>query len=94
MIEMYKRLNDCYDEEFPWVKIDNNPKGLRGTELKIVKERKTNAAKRNAFSVRAVNDWLSLPDHVVNAPSVNAFKARIDRHWEKSQYVFPEYGVA
>ena len=94
MIEMYKRVNGCYDEEFPWVKIDSNPKGLRGTQFKLVKERKTNAAKRNAFSVRAVNDWLSLPDQVVNAPSVNAFKARIDRHWDEFKYVYPEYGSA
>jgi len=27
------------------------------------------------------NEWNKLPQDVVDAPSVNAFKNRLDRHW-------------
>ena len=90
MIEMYKRLNDYYDEDFPWLQRDENSNGLRGNDAKLVKFRRTNAAKRRAFSVRTINDWNGLPNEVVNAPSINAFKARLDRHWEGIMYDFPE----
>ena len=33
----------------------------------------------NAFSVCVVNDWNALPLTVMDAPSVNAFKARLDK---------------
>ena len=32
----------------------------------------------NYFTMRVVNDWNSLPE-VVNAPSINAFKTRLDK---------------
>ena len=37
--------------------------------------------RRNAFSVRVVNDWNSLPPAVVNADTLNQFKNRLDSHW-------------
>ena len=33
-----------------------------------------------------MNAWNVLPDHVVEAPSVNAFKGRLDRHWQGLRY--------
>ena len=33
----------------------------------------------NTFSVRVVNNWNSLPVEVVTAPSISAFKARLDQ---------------
>ena len=36
----------------------------------------------NTFSVRIVNTWNALPEHVVTAPSISAFKQRLDRHWQ------------
>jgi len=34
------------------------------------------------FSVRIVNIWNSLPNSVVDACAVNAFKARLDKFWQ------------
>ena len=33
------------------------------------------------FSHRVVPYWNSLPQHVVNAPSANSFKSRLDKYW-------------
>ena len=33
------------------------------------------------FSARIVNIWNSLPNSVVDACTVNAFKARLDKFW-------------
>ena len=86
MIEVYKRLNNVYDDQFPWLIPHQNDKGLRTNGLKLVKERKTNTLKRKMFSVRVVNDWTNLPPHVVGAPTLNSFKNRLDRHWAHLQY--------
>jgi len=36
---------------------------------------------KTPFSARIVNIWNSLPNSVVEACSVNAFKARLDKVW-------------
>ena len=33
----------------------------------------------NTFSVRVVNSWNSLPEDVVNAPTISLFKSRLDK---------------
>ena len=53
----------------------------RGNCLKLVKEQCKRQVRSNFFAVRVVNSWNSLPDSVVTAPSVNAFKSRLDAHW-------------
>jgi len=35
----------------------------------------------NIFSARIVNIWKSLPNSIVDASTVNAFKARLDKFW-------------
>lgn len=58
----------------------------RGHRWKITKPRAVSRVRRNTFSVRVVNDWNALPSTVVDAPSVNAFKARLDKHWADDKY--------
>ena len=36
----------------------------------------------NTFSVRVVNPWNALPESVVRAPLIGAFKHRLDQHWK------------
>lgn len=54
---------------------------LRGHRYKICHGRNRLEVRRNFFSQRVVRHWNGLPDHVVEATSVNAFKNRIDREW-------------
>ena len=37
--------------------------------------------RQNFFSVRTVNEWNSLPDHIKEAKTLLAFKSLYDRHW-------------
>ena len=55
---------------------------LRGSNSrKIYKRRCNKETRRLVFSQRVVNAWNSLPNEVVTAPSLNAFKSRLNRHW-------------
>src|SRR5579872_4976179 len=50
----------------------------RGHSFKITKVRSRLEIRRNLFSQRVVNKWNELPQYVVEAESVNAFKNRLD----------------
>jgi len=54
---------------------------LRGHSLKLFKPRCHTTVRQNFFSQRIVNEWNKLPQVVIEATSVNAFKNRLDRYW-------------
>ena len=33
------------------------------------------------FKNRVINDWNSLPPHIINASDITIFKALLDEHW-------------
>jgi len=41
--------------------------------------------RKYCFTVRVVSEWDSLPTDVVNAPSIDAFKERLDRFWSSQE---------
>ena len=51
---------------------------LRGHRYKIATKRSRLEVRRNFFSQRVVGPWNQLPSHIVEVPSVNAFKNRYD----------------
>ena len=55
--------------------------GLRGHSLKIFVNRSRLNCRKYSFSQRSVNAWNQLPQEVVDALSVNAFKNRLDHFW-------------
>lgn len=57
------------------------PMVLRSHSKKLYKCRSRTEVRRNSFSQRVVNTWNNLPEHVVSAPSINAFKSRLNKHW-------------
>ena len=61
----------------------------RGHPWKLDKPRAVSRVRRNAFSVRVVDRWNSLPLSVVSAPTVNTFKNRLDNHWTALHYEIP-----
>ena len=53
----------------------------RGHSLKLYKRHCRLDARKFFFSQRVVNSWNSLPQHVIEAPSVNSFKKRLDDYY-------------
>jgi hypothetical protein len=53
----------------------------RGHSMKLFKERSRLDIRKYSFSQRAVDDWNSLPQSVMDSTSVNMFKNRLDKHW-------------
>ena len=58
----------------------------RGHTKKVYKTPATKTVRINTFSQRVIDNWNSLPQSVVDAPSINAFKNRLDKHWEDHHY--------
>ena len=62
----------------------------RGHPFKVYKPPASTRPRRFCYAVRSVNDWNGLPAEVVCAPSLNAFKARLDAHWAHFRYKVPD----
>ena len=59
----------------------------RGHSHKLVKKRcNLDIRKKNFFSLRVVDTWNKLPARVAEAPSLQAFKNRLDLHWSHRMY--------
>ena len=63
----------------------------RGHPWKLFKPHAMSRARRQVIGVRAINNWNSLPPTVVQASSLNMFKARLDRHWANIMYQIPTH---
>ena len=89
MVTVYQLLHggmDIAPEQFLTL---HNSDRTRGHRWKLSKPRAGTLSRRNAFSVRVVNDWNSLPEAVVSAESPEAFKARLDHHWASRMFETP-----
>ena len=56
----------------------------RGHSHKIFKEHATKLPRCNTYSNRIVSNWNQLPKKIVEATSVEAFKERLDKHWNNA----------
>ena len=59
--------------------IDDNKKGPRGHNLKLIKARCTGDVARHFFSNRVINRWNLLDQEVVDAPSINSFNTKLTK---------------
>ncbi|KAK6171921.1 hypothetical protein SNE40_018342 [Patella caerulea] len=84
VIEAYKYTHGLYKTD-QILELDTD-KTRRGHSYKLKKRHCKTATRRNFFSYRVVNEWNSLSEDVVSAPSLNAFKSRIDRLWSDHVY--------
>jgi len=85
MIEVYKYLHGCYDVDctdmLPLHRFEGHT--TRGHSYKLEKRSCKGQLRANFFGFRVVNVWNSLPEKVVTSSSVNCFKGRFDRLYEK-----------
>ena len=80
MIDLFKYVSNIYDTSRPNF-IRNVDVRTRGHSRKLMKNRSRLLVRSNFFSERVISVWNNLPESVVAAPSVNAFKNRLDAHW-------------
>ena len=80
MIEVDKYLHDMYTVGRGILELQG-PSRTRGHSLRLKKKFCKTALRKHYFSNRVVNPWNSLPESVIAAPSLNSFKAGLDRYW-------------
>jgi ribonuclease P/MRP protein subunit RPP40 len=82
MIETFKIIRGIYNidkEDFFNI---NSHSTTRGHPFKIIKPTINSSIRKNYFTFRIINTWNSLPENIVLAPSLNAFKNRLDKFWK------------
>ena len=89
MLTVYQLLRGGMDVQAEKFVTRHEYDQTRGHAWKLYKPRATSLTRRNAFSIRIVNDWNALPASVVAAESLSRFKARLDRHWSNIMYDLP-----
>ena len=93
-IEVYKYTHGKYNvRSLPFELVDEDAQPTRNNGFKIAKKRCASSVRKDFLGNRAVNPWNSLPSDVVQAPSLNSFKARLDKHWEGYQYQTDVKGI-
>ena len=60
----------------------------RGHKLSVRTQQCKTNIRRNFFTVRVTNLWNSLPGYVVESPSVNSFKIRLDKYCRSKGIMF------
>jgi len=85
MIELYKHTHGMYHIDAKYIKLDQSPT-TRGHSFKLVKECVNKRVRQKFLTIRATNAWNQLPAEVVNAPSLNAFKSRLDKAWSRWKF--------
>ena len=85
LIEVYKYVNGHYNVNSNLLCKDTSRR-TRGHAHKLTKRSCNLNVRQNFFSFRVVNTWNNMPSYVVEAPSLNSFKARLDKHFENELY--------
>ena len=54
----------------------------RGHSLKLAKKQSNSNLRLYSFSIRVINNWNNLSNHVVSSSNTNTFKNRLDSYWK------------
>ena len=89
-IEAFKIIRGFYDHEINFnFKYCNAPVlCTRGNSYRLFKQHVHYDLRRHFFTHRIIEVWNSLPDDVICADSVNAFKNRIDKFWKNQDIIY------
>ena len=83
MIKTFKLLKGIAKLDYSlFFKLSGDSK-VRGHTYKIVKNSFRLDVRKNFFNNRVLNAWNEMPQYVVDAKTVNSFKARLDRFYHK-----------
>jgi hypothetical protein len=89
---MYLRPNNCFHKFFG---IKNpSPEKCQFSSYLVVAltlTEQTLTSEKNSFSIRTAKYWNKLPENILNAPSINSFKNRLDKHWKDEELYYANY---
>ena len=92
MIELYKATSGKYEKElcrFYKLRVAETERpGRRFHDKTLYQTPSRTNIRSHAFGNRNVKLWNSLPIETVNAPSTDAFKKRLDKHWQNQPIVY------
>ena len=93
MIELYKLSHGHYDEGATCNFLDfranqSRDRNFRRHKYHIHKESYKKDVRKYSFKCRVTDQWNNLLDAVVEAPSLNAFKSRVDKLWERNEIMY------
>ena len=85
LIEVYKLINHLNRvSPDPFFTLANSV--TRGHDYRIFKQHCRTTSRLKFFTNRIVNQWNSLPQHVITSDSLNKFKNNLDQYWYKIRY--------
>jgi hypothetical protein len=95
MIEIYKIITEKDDKTASdFIKLWTNlmqRSSERGHGFKFFPQRAKLDVRKHSFTVRMSQIWNSLPDHVVNAKTLNTFKNILDKWWDEQEIKYDNY---
>ena len=87
MIETYKIVHEKYDPLTTANLLTKDTNNItRSHNFKLVKSPFNSKQYKFYFSNRIINIWNNLPEHIVNAVSINALKKYFDQHFSGYMY--------
>ena len=78
LIVTFQYLKSAYKQEGEWLFLGVDSDRTRRNDLKLRQGRFRLDIRRKFFTQRVVTHWNRLPKEVVDAPSLEAFRARLD----------------
>ena len=88
MIETFKILN-IYDKNVSQNLLSKRQNSItRGNNMKLYQQSSKVNTRKFSFGLRIVKYWNSLPNCVIQAPSINSFENRLDKFWQHQNIRF------
>ena len=86
MIQCFKIMNGLVRLDVEKIFTPIPSAGTRGHHQRVLRQRAHTSVRAKSFSQRTIRSWNSLPKHVIEAPTVNTFKNRLDTAWKDKWY--------
>ena len=86
LIEVFKIINGLDNMEMNGALVQQFRH--RGNQYNLRKQQCRTRRRLMSFSMRVVNHWNGLPNHVVTSPSLSCFKSRLDKFYDSTETVY------
>ena len=94
MIEVYKITHGLCKVKQEELLPKKRYYGNRGHQWQLEKIRVSSSTRQHSFTHRIVTTWNTLPAEVVDAPSLNSFKSRLDKRWRNHPLMYGPEGAS